>query len=563
MLGAFEQFVAARGGVLWRACWLLTLDADRAEQLLGDALARTWTRARDIDIEGGTWEEHAFRELVRAYVPRGERADQPTANRDWSAAAEPPWTADEAEVVEERVQLLVGLGRLTPRQRAVLVLVHAECRTPLEAAAVLGCDIATVDSAHAGAVDVLRAGPLLVPPGARRSARPGVRGLDATEEYWLRTRLREHVPTPPYAPDRGAVAAARGRRGRRRALLGAGITGLALVALLTPAVLGGSGEGGAVGTGAADDEAVEAAGEAEMTRRLVDPLPIPDECADLPAIPPAPDLPLDLDLADAAWLRFCPLSRRATRGSLITPMGFAPDTTVVSGLDDMVEAWVSRPGSVPCPYRQPVFDGATRLQFGTADGQTHVVDLTIGACGAVFVDRVPMAVSGRRVFADAVRALGRQLGAAVDQGPAWPGESACPADPARPRSATLTTVRNYPAVSGAELPLPAVGALVCRYAPAPGGAARLTGAHRLGPTAAEQIRTAYLARSAPTAGTCRGPGSEPMHAVVLTDRTGSWRAIGVDLQPCGRVLGPGGPLRAGAVAGHWLTEAVRYPAAGL
>ncbi len=39
---SFEEFVAARSGALWRSAWLLTGDAQKAEDLLQTALVKAW-----------------------------------------------------------------------------------------------------------------------------------------------------------------------------------------------------------------------------------------------------------------------------------------------------------------------------------------------------------------------------------------------------------------------------------------------------------------------------------------------------------------------------------------
>ena len=54
--------------------------------------------------------------------------------------------ATPAEAVAERVVLHDALGRLTPRQRAVLILRYYEDRTEREAAEILGCSVNTVKS---------------------------------------------------------------------------------------------------------------------------------------------------------------------------------------------------------------------------------------------------------------------------------------------------------------------------------------------------------------------------------------------------------------------------------
>ena len=519
----FDEFVSSRGGVLWRTAWLLTGDAGAAERLLGTALARVEADARRGGGSPAGLDDEALAALVRAFLPRRGKADRPPGPTDWEPAARSGWTADDEATIEQRHRLLTGLGLLTPRQRAVVVLLHAERRSLPEAAALAGVRTEVAAALHAEACARLRGAGLLARPGTPPATGP-VDGLDADEEHRLRAELGSGVPTPPYAPTRAADAAARAGRARRRTLVAVAVAVVLLLAPLVQAGLRGP-----------DDPA-------PPPRRLVEG-PVPHRCADVPPVAPVPDLPLDLDQASVAWLRFC-------------GPAFVPDTAVVGGLDGLVASWVSRPGFVSCPQLRPVDDGATRLELGTQDGQLHVVDVVLGECGAVEVDGQPMAVSGRSVFAQAVGALGRQLlGDVHGSAPPAPAAPRCPTDPMDPQTVTRRAVPDYPSTDGLALPLPAVGALICRYDPARGDAPpRLVESFPVGPDEAEQIRAAYLAYGRRAHPPCvDDPG--PLFAAVVVDATESWHGVGFDTGACDALAGPGVQ---GGTAGHWLVETVRY-----
>lgn len=556
----FDDFVTARGGMLWRTAWLLAGDGS-ADELLHVALARTWSRYRHGEPPAAL-DDEVLAALVTAYLPRREQVPAVAAHRP-GGAREPSWTDDDRPPAvpravpgpEPRAELMAGLGALTPHQRAVVVLVHAERRDRAEVTALLGWSPHRVVELEVQASDVLRGTFLTSDPGAA-SARGAVAtaALDDEETYWLRRRLSEGVPEPPYAPDRGREARRRGRHRRSAGVLaGVGAT-LALLGLIGASLVGDD----------ASTTASDPGPGAPGRRVLVDPPYVPRACADVPDEPPYPDLPLDQDLASVYWLRFCPT--RDPLGSLGS-LGFAPDlTTVSSDLDALVRRWVEQPGFEPCGYRSPVpathpyetTDGTVRMQIGTADGVTHVIDIDTGECGAVRVDGRTVAVDGRQVFAEAVAAVSQHVAERYDTGPPRPTPGAgnrarCPPDPDRPGAAERTVTRDYPYVRGLALPLPVEAGLICSYRSGAGPGPVLLTSARVRGTAAEQIRAAYLAGLPPASEPCRPRPGAGRYVVVLADVTGSWRAFGVDRVHCDRLTGPGADR---GVASRWLLEQV-------
>jgi RNA polymerase sigma-70 factor (sigma-E family) len=155
--GGFEEFVAARGGALWRTAWLLTGDRQRAEDLVQTALGKAWPHWRRVS-DTGSFEAYVRRVLYTTYVAWWRRrwnAEAPTAD-----VPEAPGR-DEAEAVAARRDVVAALARLPRGQRAVVVLRYFEDLTEAQTAAVLGCSVGTVKSQCSRALAALRSSPAL------------------------------------------------------------------------------------------------------------------------------------------------------------------------------------------------------------------------------------------------------------------------------------------------------------------------------------------------------------------------------------------------------------------
>ena len=149
---SFSEFVRARGPALARLAYLLAADRHLAEDLLQSALHKTALHWRRID-EGrreayvrtvlyhdavSWWRRGRSREVVTAQVP-----DRPADSL----------ATDRSDL---RLVLAAALARLTPRQRAVLVLRFYEDLTVAQTAAVLGVRVGTVKSQTRHALGRLR-----------------------------------------------------------------------------------------------------------------------------------------------------------------------------------------------------------------------------------------------------------------------------------------------------------------------------------------------------------------------------------------------------------------------
>jgi RNA polymerase sigma-70 factor (sigma-E family) len=146
----FETFVRARSAALARTAYLLTGDVHSAEDLLQDTLARSAERWTKI-TRGGDPEPYVRRVLYTRAVDGFRR------RRLIEVATDYPEFAGRDDDVSSRLVLREALMRLTPRQRAVLVVRFFEDRTEVETAALLGCSVSTVKSQTRHALARMRA----------------------------------------------------------------------------------------------------------------------------------------------------------------------------------------------------------------------------------------------------------------------------------------------------------------------------------------------------------------------------------------------------------------------
>jgi len=138
----FEAFVVARRDALLRTAYLLTGDHHDAEDLVQQALIKVvpkWARINDRP------EPYVRQVLARESVNRwrGRRWREVTTDLVPEAIHHP--NADSADSAD-RIALLEDLRRLSPRQRAVLVLRYFDDLTEADTAAALGISAGTVKS---------------------------------------------------------------------------------------------------------------------------------------------------------------------------------------------------------------------------------------------------------------------------------------------------------------------------------------------------------------------------------------------------------------------------------
>ncbi|NYJ01813.1 RNA polymerase sigma-70 factor (sigma-E family) [Nocardioides thalensis] len=146
----FTEWVEGVERQLLRSAYLLTGDLHRAEDLVQEALVKValrWRRLRD-----GNPTAYARTILVRdnisAWRRRWREVTVAEVFVEGGASSDP-----ETELVVRR-----ALARLTPAQRAVVVLRHFDDLTERETAEILGVSIGTVKSQNAAALARLRTG---------------------------------------------------------------------------------------------------------------------------------------------------------------------------------------------------------------------------------------------------------------------------------------------------------------------------------------------------------------------------------------------------------------------
>jgi RNA polymerase sigma-70 factor (sigma-E family) len=153
----FAQFVAERSAPLLRSAWLLTGDAARAEDLLQTSLASAWRRWSRIDDP----DAYVRRVLFTTYLSWWRRRWR----GEYPAASPPEITASNDVEAETATRDAVrrALARLSPQQRAVVVLRYLEDLSVADTAAILGCSSGTVKVQAGRALAHLRDDPHLQP----------------------------------------------------------------------------------------------------------------------------------------------------------------------------------------------------------------------------------------------------------------------------------------------------------------------------------------------------------------------------------------------------------------
>jgi RNA polymerase sigma-70 factor (sigma-E family) len=149
----FDAFVAARGAALMRTASLLTGNRVAAEDALQEALTRVAVRWPKV-VRGGAPEPYVRRVLYTVVVDDWRR--RRGVEVEPGDAPDRTDGADVAHNVSSSLVLKDALQRLTPRQRAVLVLRYYDDLTEVQTADALGCSVSTVKSQTKHALARLR-----------------------------------------------------------------------------------------------------------------------------------------------------------------------------------------------------------------------------------------------------------------------------------------------------------------------------------------------------------------------------------------------------------------------
>jgi RNA polymerase sigma-70 factor (sigma-E family) len=149
----FEEYAAARGAALVRFAALLTGDRHRAEDLVQDALAKTylrWAHIRRAD-DPDVYVRRLLVNASRSWWRRRSNHELPVERHEDRVAPE-----DLGSDVAERDIMRRLIAALPHRQRTVLVLRYYEDLDDAGIAAVLGCREVTVRTHAMRALRTLR-----------------------------------------------------------------------------------------------------------------------------------------------------------------------------------------------------------------------------------------------------------------------------------------------------------------------------------------------------------------------------------------------------------------------
>lgn len=148
----FAAFAAARSGALFRTAYLMVGDHGLAQDLLQEALTKTyvaWPRIRDV----GSAEPYCRRAIVTTAISWKRRRAW-YGERPVERLPEPPPVR--TDDVELRDLVWRALLSLPPRQRAALVLRFYEDLSESQIAEAMGCARGTVKSQISQGVATLR-----------------------------------------------------------------------------------------------------------------------------------------------------------------------------------------------------------------------------------------------------------------------------------------------------------------------------------------------------------------------------------------------------------------------
>jgi RNA polymerase sigma-70 factor (sigma-E family) len=150
---AFAEFVAARSPALHRAAYLMVGDVGLAQDLVQEALTKTyvaWPRLRDP----GNAEAYTRKAITTTAITWFRR-------KSWygervAAALPEGIAAGHADDVVVRASVMDALAQLPPRQRAAIVLRFYDDLTEAQTAAAMDCAVGTVKSQVSAGLAKLR-----------------------------------------------------------------------------------------------------------------------------------------------------------------------------------------------------------------------------------------------------------------------------------------------------------------------------------------------------------------------------------------------------------------------
>ena len=167
----FSEFALARGRALQRAAYLMVGDTQLAQDLVQEALTRTyvaWPRLRDPRNAEAYCRKAITTTAISWFRRKGWNNERPTETLPEGTGQR---LAGHKASIAEHDAVWRALLTLPPRQRAALVLRFYEDLTEAQTAAAMGCAVGTVKSQ-------VSAGPGQAPERTRRRRRAALRERD-------------------------------------------------------------------------------------------------------------------------------------------------------------------------------------------------------------------------------------------------------------------------------------------------------------------------------------------------------------------------------------------------
>jgi RNA polymerase sigma-70 factor (sigma-E family) len=164
----FPDFVREATRSLYGTALMLTGNADAAEELLQDTLARLYPKWETV-AQADSPVAYVRRALINGYINERRRPRE----RDLIVAEAPdaPGATDFAESIADRHTLVQLLRTLPPRPRAALVMRYIYDLPDAEIAAALECRVATVRSLVSRGIATMHSRYLALPTSSADPAR--------------------------------------------------------------------------------------------------------------------------------------------------------------------------------------------------------------------------------------------------------------------------------------------------------------------------------------------------------------------------------------------------------
>lgn len=151
---AFTSFVSAHSQALRRTAYLLTGSTSTAEDLLQDALVKTWLAWKRV--EQATAAAYTRRIMVNLATDRWRRKRYDTVSADVAQWRADPAAEREFDATDDRSFIVRQLAALNPRERAIVVLRYYHDLSEADVADSVGCSVGTVKSTCSRALARLR-----------------------------------------------------------------------------------------------------------------------------------------------------------------------------------------------------------------------------------------------------------------------------------------------------------------------------------------------------------------------------------------------------------------------